>query len=192
MSDAFRTTAIVLAGGRGSRLGGVDKAWLTWRGRPLIETTLTCLQPQVEQVLVVANAHATRYAALGVACVGDSREGQLGPMAGLEAGMQRCDTPWVLCVPVDAPHLPGDLTLKLHAVAARDGARACDAEGMQPLLALYRRDAVLASLIAALDRGERAMHRWQAGLALGTHDWSPARFGNLNTPADLLAGQDES
>jgi len=164
---------------------------MSWQGQPLIEVVVARLRPQVESIMVVANVHRERYAALGIGCVGDLREGGLGPLAGLEAGMQAGDLPWVLSVPVDVPRLPDDLAERLHAVAAsRCGAYACDADGAQPLIALYRRDAVRSSLSRALDDGERAVHRWQAGIDLGRHDWSPLRFGNLNTPGDRLAEED--
>lgn len=186
MTDRQRTLAVVLAGGRGTRLGGIDKAWMDWQGQPLIAHLLASLRAQVDAIVVIANSRAARYSALGLRCVADSRPGGLGPLAGLETGMHACDLPWVLSVPVDVPRLPTDLAGRLHAAAVgHAGARACDADGIQPLIALYRRDAVLPTLSAALDSGERAVHRWQAGVDLGQHDWSPARFGNLNSPADL-------
>lgn len=159
---------------------------MDWHGQPLIVHVLQRLRPQVESIVVVANALAERYAALGLRCVGDLRPGALGPLAGLEAGMRCDDSPWVLSVPVDVPRVPGDLSARLHAAAVGHvGARARDCDGMQPLIALYRREPALTALSAALDGGERAVHRWQAGMRLREHDWSPLRFGNLNTPEDL-------
>lgn len=186
MSEAIPIAAVILAGGRGRRLGGVDKAWLRWHGSTLIETLVATLGPQVDEVVVIANQQPERYAALGLRCVADRRTGYLGPMAGLEAGLCASRAPWVLSVPVDVPHLPADLLPRLLAAAAHhDITRACDADGVQPLIALYRRQRVLPSLVQALDAGERAMHRWQAGIGIADVDWSPHRFGNLNRPDDL-------
>lgn len=183
-----RIVAVILAGGRGRRLGGIDKAWIPWRGSTLIETMVERLLAQVDEVLVVANQSRERYAAIGLHCVADRRADFPGPMAGLEAGLHATDAHWVLSVPVDAPHLPEDLLSRLLAPAEAPGcARARDADGAQPLIALYRREQVLPSLVLALDAGERAMHRWQAGLNIAEVDWSPHRFGNLNTPDDLRA-----
>lgn len=186
MSARASVSAIVLAGGRGLRLGGVEKAWLTWRGGYLIEAVAAGLREQVDEIIVVANAGHERFAGLGLRVVADGRTPGQGPLVGLEAGMRNCQSNWVLSVPVDAPHLPDDLVaLLLASASANSGARAADAEGVQPLVALYRRASVLPSLSAALDSGERAVHRWQRGLELASHDWSPLRFGNLNTPLDL-------
>ncbi len=193
MSAVPRIAAVILAGGRGRRLGGVDKAWLPWRGSTLIETMVECLHAQigevrVDELLVVANQSRERYAAIGLRCVADRRADYPGPMAGLEAGLHATDAHWVLSVPVDAPHLPADLLPRLLARAEAGGcARARDADGAQPLIALYRREQLLPSLVQALNVGERAMHRWQAGMNIAEVDWSPHRFGNLNTPDDLRA-----
>lgn len=188
MSALPRIAAVILAGGRGRRLGGVDKAWLPWRGSTLIETMVERLLSQVDEVLVVANQSRERYAAIGLRCVADRRADHPGPMAGLEAGLHATAAHWVLSVPVDAPHLPADLLSRLLASAESTGCvRACDVDGVQPLIALYRREQVLPSLVLALDAGERAMHRWQAGMNIVEVDFSPHRFGNLNTPDDLRA-----
>lgn len=167
-------------------MGGVDKAWLPWRGSTLIEAVAAALHPQVDELLVVANRYPERYAGIGLRCVSDRRADYPGPMAGLEAGLYATDARWVLSVPVDAPQLPADLVNRLLASAESAGsARACDADGAQPLIAVYRRELVLPLLVRALDTGERAMHRWQAGVNIAEVDFAPHRFGNLNTPDDL-------
>ncbi len=181
-----RITAVILAGGRSRRMGGVDKAWLPWRGSSLIETLVEALRTQVDDVLVVANRHAERYAAIGLRCVADRRAEHPGPMAGLEAGLYASDARWVLTVPVDVPHLPADLLSRLLASAETTGCvRARDVDGVQPLIAVYRRKLALPSLVQALDAGERAMHRWQTSVNIAEVDFSPHHFGNLNTPEDL-------
>lgn len=186
MNGRAGVSAVILAGGCGLRLGRVEKAWLPWRGAYLIEVVVAKLRGQIDEIVVVANAGHERFAALGLHAVADERTPGQGPMVGLEAGMRSCQSDWVLSVPVDAPYLPDDLFDRLlGAAASGPGARASDADGMQPLTALYRRALTLPSLSAALDRGERAVHRWQDELKLGSHDWSPMRFGNLNTPLDL-------
>ncbi|PKM16889.1 MAG: molybdenum cofactor guanylyltransferase [Gammaproteobacteria bacterium HGW-Gammaproteobacteria-2] len=178
--------AVILAGGRSRRMGGVDKAWLPWRGSSLIETLAEALLAQVDDVLVVANHLPERYAAIGLRCVADRRAEYPGPMAGLEAGFYASDARWVLSVPVDVPHLPADLLSRLLASAETTGCvRARDVDGVQPLIAVYRRKLALPSLVQALDAGERAMHRWQTSVNIAEVDFSPHRFGNLNTPADL-------
>lgn len=187
-----RVDALVLAGGRGARLGGVDKARLQRRGVTLIERTCTALHALgIARIWLSTAWPAHEFSAWPVTCIADRRAGRLGPLAGIEAGLLASDADRLLTWPVDAPNLPTDLLTRLCAAAGRDGAHACDADGAQPLCALYASRRVLTSLQAALDAGERAVHRWQADLDLGQAQWT-LRFGNINTPADRQAWEEET
>src|SRR6476661_9914986 len=115
-------TGLILAGGRGSRMGGVDKGLQNFRGMPLALQTLMRLQPQVSDVLVNANRNLAAYEALGVPVWPDALPDFAGPLAGFLTGLERCETPWLATVPCDTPLFPPDLVARLAEQAAAGGA----------------------------------------------------------------------
>lgn len=185
MNVAPGTTLGILAGGRASRLGGRDKAWLERDGVPLVLALSRRLGPGVDAVLVSANGDPSRYRAHGLDMVPDRIAG-IGPLGGLDALAGACTTSWLLTVPVDAVALVDGL---LPALRAEDGpgAWAEDDDGPQPLVALWRVDALRAALAPALASGDHAVHALQARLRMARVRFAGARFGNLNTPGDLAA-----
>lgn len=185
MNAAPGTTLGILAGGRASRLGGRDKAWLERGGVPLVLALSQRLGRDVEQVLVSANGDPARFAARGLRMVPDRVPG-IGPLGGLEALAAACTTAWLLTVPVDAV-APGDGLLSELRAAGGDGASAEDDDGPQPLVALWRVDALRAALAPALASGDHAVHALQSRLRMARVRFPGARFGNLNTPGDLAA-----
>ena len=106
-------TGLVLAGGAGRRMGGEDKGWLSFAGRPLVQHALRPLRSHAREILISANRHQERYAALGYPVLADAQEGFPGPLHGLLAGLMVAQEDWIAFVPVDAPHLPRDLPLQL-------------------------------------------------------------------------------
>jgi molybdenum cofactor guanylyltransferase len=179
-------TGVVLAGGRGRRMGGRDKGLLPLRGRPLAAHALDALRPQVGALVVVANRNRARYAALGAAVVADAWPGYAGPLAGVHAGLRAATTDWALFVPCDAAWLPANLGVRLHAAAAAAGAAyatACgDALYTCCLLPRHHEAAAAAALRVrqlALGRFLRA----QGAVPVEFADW-PAAGRNLNAPAD--------
>ncbi|WP_129138542.1 molybdenum cofactor guanylyltransferase MobA [Modicisalibacter coralii] len=182
-------TGVVLAGGQGRRLGGVDKGWYHFQGRPLIEHVVTRLETQVPRLMINANRSLEAYRALGFAVIEDRRPGFAGPLMGIWSALCAADTPWVVVVPCDTPCLPGDLVTRLHqgiggkAIAvAHDGTRA------HPVIALIRRD-LADDLAIALAAGERKVARWYARHPCRYVNFAegPAAFANLNTPQDGAA-----
>lgn len=111
-------TGLVLAGGRGSRMGGVDKGLQGFHGRPLALHTLLRLQPQVGRMMISANRNLPDYAAFGAPVWPDGLAGYAGPLAGFLVGLEHCETPWLLTVPCDTPRFPVDLAARL-AIAAQ-------------------------------------------------------------------------
>lgn len=187
-----RITGLVLAGGRGSRMGGLDKGLQPYRGEPLARHALRRLAPQVGHLVINANRHLEAYAAMGVPVWPDTLPDHPGPLAGCLAGLARCETPYLVSVPCDAPHFPADLVPRL--AAALDAARADlafaatrDGAGLrpQPVFCLMRvtlRDA-LAGFVAG---GGRKAGDWvaqQRGIEVPFDD--AADFVNLNTVAEL-------
>jgi len=183
-------TGVILAGGQGKRMGGVDKGRFEVAGRPLLEYVLEALRPQVDDILINANRNQEQYAALGCAVVNDELSGFPGPLAGVAAAMARAETPWILTVPCDAPLLPVDLAGRLAQAARPDSEViiAHDGERDQRLFALWRRD-LLASLRAFLAGGGHAVHRWLHGHTLARADFSdcPQAFTNVNSPEQAAA-----
>lgn len=178
----------ILAGGRGRRLGGQDKAWMRHRGAHQVENILVMFGAPFAERLVNARAADDRFATMGLRVVLDRREGFAGPLAGIEALCAACATPWLLTTPVDVDGLPPDIVERLMATAGADGASVQDAEGLQPLLGLWRVAALSPATTAALDRGEPAAHRVVTSLRTRRVDLSPRRIANLNTPQDLSDG----
>lgn len=175
----------VLAGGQSKRFGGIDKAWIVADGQPLLAGCLAAFPHAFADRLVAARALDARHDALGVRAVLDRRDGFRGPVAGLEALALACRTEWLLTVPVDARGLPPDLVDRLVGAAGDNGACAVDADGLQPLLALWRAERLGAAASAALERGDAAARELVSELALARVDLSPLRLRNLNTPASV-------
>lgn len=186
MNATDGTTLGILAGGRASRLGGCDKAWLERDGTPLVVALARLLAPAVDGVLVSANAHPERHAAHGLHVVADRVRG-IGPLGGLDALAGACRTGWLLTIPVDVVAIDGRVPQRLRTASRRHGAWACDDDGPQPLVALWHVPALREALAAAIASGEHAVHALQATLDMGTARFPGMRFGNLNTPGDLLA-----
>ena len=182
--------AAVLAGGRGERMGGIDKGWHVLAGRPLVEWLVAALRAQgVSNLLIVANRSRERYAALAPT-IADAQAGYLGPLAGVASALAACPTRWLLTVPVDCPRPPPELATNLVAALADpacDAAVAHDGVRRQPLFAVYRRE-LAGAASDALARG-LGVSAWQDTIALREVDFSPSRahFDNLNTLADLQA-----
>jgi len=186
-------TGLVLAGGRGQRLGGVDKGLQPWRGRPLVDHVLARLAPQVRSVMISANRNAAAYAARTGQVLPDAAADFPGPLAGILAGLRAARTPWLAVVPCDAPCLPPDLIARLGAglggaraaVVARD--HGADGLRLEPVCCLL--STTLADDLAAwLDGGGRKVEGWLSRHATPVRfdrAGDDAAFANINTPADL-------
>jgi molybdopterin-guanine dinucleotide biosynthesis protein A len=184
--DATATTLGILAGGRGTRLGGIDKAWLQRDGVPQVVRIAKCFAAEVDAILVSANGNPGRYAGHGLVAIADVATGA-GPIGGLDALARACRTPWLLTVPVDLVGVNECLLQTLRAHAAGRGAFAVDDDGPQPLVALWNLAMLRADLPSAIAAGDHAVHRLQESLGMQPVRLPGVRFGNLNTPADLHA-----
>ncbi len=182
----------IIAGGRATRLGGRDKAWLQRGGEAQVLRWRRRFAPEVAAILVSSNRDGERLAAEGLAAVPDRIAGA-GPMSALDALARACTTPWLFTVPVDLVGVNDCLVQSLAAVAGDTGAFAEDDDGPQPLVALWRVDRLRAAADAALDGRRLQVQALQAGLGMTPLRLSGVRFGNLNTPEDLAsAGFDPS
>ena len=182
-------TGLILAGGRGQRVGGADKGWLMYRGRPLIVSVIDRFAPQVGRMLISANRNVERYAALGEVVTDDLAEvgGErfAGPLVGVLSGFRRARSDWIAIVPCDAPHLPTDLVQRLLAATTRTDATAACASvrgHVEPVFALVK-SRCADTLARSVAEGERAMHRWLTALGAVAVDFDDAQaFANINEP----------
>ena len=185
-------TGLVLAGGRGSRMGGVDKGLQNHQGIPLALHAMLRLQPQVGELMVNANRNLGAYEAFGAPVWPDAVGDFAGPLAGLLVGLERCETPWLVSVPCDTPNFPTDLVERLAAALATDGAEIAMAATRedgelrtQPVFCLLQAS-LLESLSAFLQSGERKIDRWTARHRLSVVEFDDAAaFFNANTLAEL-------
>ncbi len=196
-------TGLILAGGRGSRMGGVDKGLQSYNGLPMALHTLTRLQigGSVGQVMINANRNLAAYESFGAAVWPDVLADYAGPLAGFLTGLERCETPYLVTVPCDTPRLPIDLVPRLvramqdqDAEIAMAAAPEAGAEGQlqlrpQPVFCLLR-VSLLESLVAFTHEGGRKIDAWTArhNTVLTPFDLpgdDPRAFFNANTLAEL-------
>ena len=180
-------TGIVLAGGQGRRMGGVDKGLQQLRGKPMVAWVLERLAPQVDEILVNANQNPEAYARFGHRVVPDAIGGFAGPLAGLHAGLSAAAHPLAVTVPCDSPFLPLDLVARLReALGANDLAVAKTGDQPHPVFSLVR-CAVLAHLTAFLAGGGRKIDAWYASLKVVEvpFDDEADAFRNINTREEL-------
>jgi len=193
--DPVRVTGLVLAGGQGRRMGGVDKGLQVLRGRPMVEWVLDRLRPQVADVIINANQNQAEYARYGARVVADEIGGFAGPLAGLHAGMKANVHPFLATVPCDSPFLPPDLVARLHAALVAkhaDLAVAKTGDQPHPVFALVR-ESLAGHLAQFLGAGGRKIDAWYASLKVVEvpFDDEAEAFSNINTRDELAAFERE-
>ena len=198
--DPLQITGVVLAGGRGARMGGLDKGLQLFQGQPLALHALRRLQPQVGQVMLNANRNRAVYAAWGVPVRADAQQDHAGPLAGFCTALRHCDTPFLMTVPCDTPHFASDLVARLGQALlesksdvamprtrAPHAADATDRWFNQPTFCLLRRE-LLADLEDFLAGGGRKVDAWAARHKTAAVAFDDATgFLNINTLAELQA-----
>ncbi|MCP3706697.1 molybdenum cofactor guanylyltransferase MobA [Paraburkholderia sp. CNPSo 3274] len=190
-------TGLVLAGGRGQRMGGADKGLQMLHGKPLAAHVLARLAPQVGALSISANRNGDAYAALGApwraSVLADTLPDFPGPLAGLLAGLRAAQTEWLLTAPCDSPWLPADLAVRLgHAALARPAdivtATTANADGevsLHPVFALVR-TSLADDLAAYLAAGERKVRAWYARHTVAEVAFADERaFYNINSLQEL-------
>jgi molybdopterin-guanine dinucleotide biosynthesis protein A len=185
-------TGVVLAGGRGSRMGGVDKGLQNHLGMPLAMHALLRLQPQVGAMMINANRNLAAYESMGVPVWPDANADYPGPLAGMLVGLERCETTYLVTVPCDTPNFPLDLVerlaLALQAEAAEIAMAATRESGQltrQPVFCLLHTE-LLESLLKYLHGGERKIDRWTALHRCVVVEFDDATaFFNANTVEEL-------
>jgi len=203
MINAPDITGIVLAGGRGSRMGGVDKGLQNFNGTPLALHMLLRLQMQqgglLSEQMINANRNLAAYEAFGVPVWPDTLTDYAGPLAGFMTGLERCESPYLLTVPCDTPLFPLDLAERLAQAFDDDSteiamAAALEEDGQlrpQPVFCLLRRE-LLESLVEFTQAGGRKIDQWTARhrtviVPFDQPGDEPRAFYNTNTLAELHA-----
>jgi molybdopterin-guanine dinucleotide biosynthesis protein A len=196
-------TGLILAGGRGSRMGGVDKGLQNFNGIPLALHTLMRLGPQVESVMVNANRNLSAYESFGASVWPDASADFAGPLSGFLVGLERAETPYVLTVPCDTPRLPLDLAERLAAALVREDADIAmaaapetDHQGQtqirtQPVFCLLKIE-LSESLVKFTHSGGSKIDAWTAQhktvlVPFDAPGDDPLAFANVNTLNELQA-----
>jgi len=185
-------TGLILAGGRGSRMGGVDKGLQTFRGAPMVLQAIVRLTPQVGPLIINANQNIAPYESFGYPVWPDQLTGFEGPLAGLQTGLSHCDTDYLVTTPCDSPFLPVDLVTKLaEALVSADAELAVavtEEEGKRqphPVFCLMKAS-VLPNLTAFLQDGGRKIDKWYRSLRFVEVLFpDETAFRNINTVDEL-------
>jgi len=188
-------TGLILAGGRAQRMGGIDKGLIPFHGKPLIESAISRLKPQVSTILINANRSITKYSHYGYPVLMDETPDFSGPLAGFSVGLKHCKTPYLLTSPCDSPLLPTDLAEKMAHQLEDDDlelvfASSKEDDGKtwsQPVFCLMKSN-LQDSLNAFLSKGDLKIDRWFKELHSATVVFENAQaFANVNTPEELAA-----
>ena len=186
-------TGLILAGGRAQRMGGIDKGLISFHDKPLIESAIARLKPQVQTIVINANRNITKYATYGYPVIMDETPDFSGPLAGFSVGLKACKTPYLLTAPCDSPLLPNKLAELLSTEMERGDfqlvyASSKEADGKiwaQPVFCLMRAN-LYDSLANFLLKGDLKIDRWFTELRSSTVIFDdPQVFANVNTPEEL-------
>ncbi len=190
--DNGMITGLILAGGRATRMGGVDKGLQLLNGEPMVAHILRRLRPQVGALLINANRNADAYRQFGCPVTADELPGYAGPLAGLQAGLGQCQTPYMLTAACDSPLIPGDLAARLADAIERERSDvAVVTTGIapdrqrQPVFMLVK-SSLRPQLTAWLQAGGRKVDDWLQSVPCAEAAFDDeAAFDNINT-ADQL------
>jgi len=186
-AETQNITAVILAGGQGSRLGGLDKGLIKLNNKALVQHLIQRIQPQVSHIMISANRNIKNYEKFGLPVFKDNISDFAGPLAGILKALQESQTEWVLSVPADSPFIPADLASRLsenrkdHKIVIPD-----DGKYLQPTFSLIHKS-LSSSLEDFLLQGERKARVWMQQQKHTIVDFSDQAdaFININTPAEL-------
>ena len=182
-------TAVILAGGKGQRLGGQDKGLVKYKNKALIEHVIQRIQPQVKKLLINANRNIEKYQAFGFPVINDEMSDFQGPLAGFAIAMKAAKTDYIVTLPCDGPLLPLDLVSRL-ADKLKDNTQsiaiAHNGDRLQPVYAMIP-VVLIDSLEDYLDNGDRKIDLWYAEQKTCLVDFSDQAkaFFNINKKEDL-------
>lgn len=187
-----RITGLILAGGRGSRMGSVDKGLQPFRDAPMVLHAILRLAPQVGTLMINANQNLGPYESFGLPVWPDQLAGFAGPLAGLQTGLAHCETDYLVTAPCDSPFLPPDLVARLGDALVAQGAELAVAvteeDGRRqphPVFCLVKAS-LQPHLTVYLQNGGRKIESWYRSLAFIEVLFPDATaFRNINTLEEL-------
>jgi len=190
--DINQITGLILAGGRGTRMGSVDKGLRLFRGMPMVAHVITRLAPQVGTLMVNANQNIDTYASFGLPVWPDQLTGFEGPLAGVQTGLSHCKTDYLVTSPCDSPFLLEDLVARLAGALVESNAEVAvavtgEGETLQrhPVFCLMK-TSLLPHLTAYLDQGGRKIETWYRSLRFVEVQFpDESGFRNINTLEEL-------
>lgn len=180
-------TAVILAGGQGSRLGGVDKGLIQLRQISLVQHVVNRVEPQVTEIIISANRNLDAYTNLGYPVYTDEISDFAGPLAGILKALQHCQSEWLLTIPADSPFIADNLAQRLiENIENNKIAIAHDGERLQPTFSLIHKS-LESSLKDFLQKGERKTRVWMQQQSHAVVDFSDQTdaFININTQDEL-------
>lgn len=188
-------TGLILAGGKGRRMGGLDKGLLQLNHKPLYQLVYECLQQQVDHILISANRHQDQYRQSACPVISDEFDNFQGPLAGILAGLKAIETGYLLVVPCDSPVFPDDLLQRMQMAMDSQSSNlaiAHDGQRLQPLFALISK-ALQGSLEEYLSTGHRRVSDWflSENAVIVEFEPDPHQFKNVNTPEDFVVLADK-
>ncbi|MEH6626780.1 MAG: molybdenum cofactor guanylyltransferase MobA [Motiliproteus sp.] len=189
--ETLPMSVLILAGGRGSRMGGRDKGLVELNNQPFVEHALKIVSPYSDDVIISCNRNQQFYRNYSEILVTDSSKDYPGPLAGIQAGMQRARHQALLVLPCDTPMIPADLPLKLfQAFEQQPDAISLinDGERLQPLHAIIP-TRYLSSLNDFLLTNQRGVIHWYKQHPMTEVDYQGQAefFTNINRLDELQA-----
>ncbi|GAB3538121.1 molybdenum cofactor guanylyltransferase MobA [Noviherbaspirillum agri] len=190
--DINQISGLILAGGRGTRMGSVDKGLRPFRGKPMVAHVIARLAPQVGSLMVNANQNIDTYKGFGLPVWPDQLTGFEGPLAGMQTGLGHCKTDYLVTSPCDSPFLPEDLVARLAAALAEKDAEVAvavtgggDTFQRHPVFCLMK-TSLLPHLTDYLDKGNRKIETWYRSLRFVEVPFpDESGFRNINTIEEL-------
>ena len=190
-------TAVILAGGHGSRMGGLDKGLVPFNNYPLISYAIKAVIPHVSEIMISANRSILQYQRFGYKVIRDELDGGLGPLAGIYTGLLNCKTEYLISIPCDTPFLPDYLVDHLINVAIeknRNGAipytKVNESKKLFHPTVMLLRTELKKSLANYLNDGGRKIKIWtdKENFCEVLFE-NEKNFENLNTLDDLKIGK---
>lgn len=188
-SSSKQITGIILSGGRGSRMGGIDKGFAELDGKLFIEHAIELLKPQVDNIIINANREIERYAAYGYSVIRDTQGDFSGPLSGIASALFHAPTPLAMIIPCDMPHLPTDLVGRMYNKLKQENVEICmadDGAHLHPVVCLLKTE-LLEQLASDVEAGQRKTRLWMTERSHAIEDFSdcPEAFANINTQEEL-------
>jgi molybdenum cofactor guanylyltransferase len=187
----MKVSAIILAGGRATRMNGMDKGLVPLQNKPLVQHVIERVMPQVDEILLNANREIEQYKTFNLPILQDDNPDFIGPLAGFSLGLKHCKHDYLLTVSCDSPLIPEDLVARLMKALLEKRADIAIAKSggyNHPVFCLMKKS-VLPSLTTYLAQGERKVSTWQKSLNYIEVEFNDCdgAFINLNTFEELEA-----